>query len=164
MTEPGPKPKRFPFGEAIGVGALVISGLGLWNTWQSGKPGPTEVVERKVSVPLVLRGKIEDDGKAMIIEPVDPAHALESIVALFPGGTKVSVASDGVLKAEDVQDAMPDPDDKKGGGSVVTTMTTHYVENGTERSAIRHYSLSYRWESGGLLSGKKLRLTGFARA
>jgi len=164
MTEPAHKPRKFPLGEAIGIGALVISGLGLWNSWQSGKEGPAEVVERKAAVPLVLRGKVEEDGKRIAISPVEQSHAIDSLSFVFPGGTTVGVGSDGVLEADEVQDAMPDPDEKKGDGQVTATVTAQYVETGTERTAKRRYAISYRWEGGGLLSGKKLRLTGFRRA
>lgn len=164
MTDPAPKSRKFPVAETVGIGALVISGLGLWNSWQSGKPAPTEVIERKQAVPLVLRGHVEDEGRKLVISPVEASHALESLDLGFPGGTTINVGGDGVLTSDEVRDSIPDPDDRKGDGRVLTQVTAHYVEAGTERTSKRRYAIAYRWEGGGLLSGKKLRLTGFARA
>lgn len=164
MTDPAPRPRKFPVAETIGLGALVISGLGLWNSWQSGKPAPTEVIERKQAVPLILRAHVEDEGKRLVISPVESSHALESLDMVFPGGTAISVGSDGVLNSDEVQDSIPDPEDRRGDNRVVAQVTAHYVEAGTERTSKRRYAIAYRWEGGGLLSGKKLRLTGFTRA
>jgi hypothetical protein len=164
MTEPVKKSKGFPFGEVIGLGALIISGLGLYNSWQNGKTGPTEVIERKVAVPFVLRGTVEDEGRSIRLAPADEAHSLDSLSLAFPGGTTVAVGSDGLLEAGEVADAMPDPEEKNGDGTVTATVSAQYFEAGSERTSKRRYAISYRWEGGGLLSGKKLRLTGFRRA
>ena len=164
MTEPVKKPRSFPLGEVIALGALVVSGLGLWNSWKGEKTGPTEVIERKVAVPLVMRGTVGDEGKRIVIAPVDESHSLDSISMDFPGGTTVAVGSDGVLEAGKVEDAMPDPDEKKGDGTVIAMLSAQYFDAGKERTAKRRYAISYRWENSGLLGGKKLRLTGFRRA
>jgi hypothetical protein len=38
-----------------------------------------------------------------------------------------------------------------------------YVEMGKDRRASGSYVLRYRWEGGGLLGGRSLRLTGLSR-
>lgn len=166
MTDPVPtRQKRFPFGELIGLGALVISGLGLWNSWRNSEQDkPTEVVERKLAVPLVLRGQVRDEGRGIDIAPVEQSHALDSLELLFPSGEKLELGSDGRLEAAAVEDALGDTVERKGNGRVVATVSARYVEAGSERQSQRKYAIAYRWEGGGLLSGKKLRLTGFTRA
>lgn len=67
MTDPTPKPRRkgVSLGETIAILALLISAAGLYNSWQSKQTGPTEVLESKPAVPLVLRGTVEDRGKTL---------------------------------------------------------------------------------------------------
>lgn len=165
MNEQPPKSRRgIGFGETIAVVAVAISALGLYNSWQDGRREPTEVVERKAAIPLVLRGQVEDDGRRIIISPVEDTHALESLTLALASGGKIEVGSDGVLSADEVADALPEDSERKGDGRIVATATTRYVESGEERSATRRYSIQYRWKGGGLFDDRDLLLTGFRRA
>lgn len=153
-------------GEAIAIGALVISGLGLWNQWRGsddGKAKPTTVVEQKVAVPLALRGKVEDEGKSLTIAPVDPGHALDSLTVTIAGKPAIEVGSDGKLSASSVEAAVTPPAKDKRVGSAPVSIAARYVELGADRRGGGTYRLSYRWESGGLFGGRSLRLTGFSR-
>lgn len=156
--------KWVTLGEIIALLALVVSGLGLWNSWQDSKTGPAEVIEKKGAVALVLRGRVEDDGKRMAIAPVEQSHALDSLALAFPNGKSVLLGSDGDLSARDVEGALGDSADRKGSGSVRVAVDARYVEAGAERRSKRNYLIRYRWEGGGLFNGKSLRLTGFSRA
>lgn len=153
------------FGELIALAALVVSGLGLWLTWQRNddKPGPTEVVERKTAVPLVLRGRVEDNGQRLIIEPVEATHAVDFLKFAFASGRTVETGNNGTLTSRDVESALPDGSERTD-GQVQATVTARYVEAGQERSATRRYAIRYRWEGGGLFSDKSLRLVDFRRA
>lgn len=164
-----PKPRRkwIAFGELIALAALVVSGLGLWNSWRGGeqdKAGPTEVIERKSPVPLVLRGRVEDDGKRLEIVPVEPGHALESLTLKAKDGV-VDVGGDGIVQASDLEAAAKalDPD-RKDEGSLRVTINARYVEAGVERRSSRSYAIGYRWDGGGLFGGRSLRITAFRRA
>jgi hypothetical protein len=152
------------FGEIIGLAALLISGLGLWLSWQSSHDDkPTRVVEQKLAIPLILRGAAERDGRQLVITPVEPSHALESLTVTLAGRT-TDVGSDGRLSAGDLEPALKD---KKAGGDSVrkasVRIAARYVEAGTERRAIGTYVLSYRWEGGGLFGGRSLRLVELSR-
>ena len=151
-------------GEVIALGALAISALGLWNSWQGGSKEPAEVVEEQRTIPLVLHGKVLDDGRRMEITPVEGSHSLESLTVRFIGGATASADSDGVIGASAVEAALPHQADRKGDGSVSATIQVRYVEAGVERRSSRTYMFKYRWEGGGLFGGKSLRLTGFSRA
>jgi hypothetical protein len=164
MTDQPTKRRRIGFGETIAVIAVTISALGLYNSWQDGKREPTEVVERKAAIPLVLRGKVEDDGRRVSIGPVEDTHALESLNLALAGGGKIEVGSDGVLSADEVADALPEGGERKGEGQVMATATARYVESGEMRSATQRYSIRYRWKGGGLFDDRDLLLTGFRRA
>lgn len=151
------------FGETIAVLALVVSALGLYNSWQSGRTGPAEVVEKKPAIPLVLRGEVERGGKSLALSPVEAGHALQSIVVTLPDGTSLDLGNGGDLSAGDLADALGKDIERKGAGSTRVTITTDYVEAGQERSAKRAYVLRYRWEGGGFLDDTELRFTGLTR-
>ncbi|HKN41969.1 MAG TPA: hypothetical protein VJV87_03650, partial [Sphingomicrobium sp.] len=74
------------------------------------------------------------------------------------------LGSDGALDAKAVENAL--------GKSVENDEATHrlrvriearYVEAGADKTATGSYMLAYRWEGGGLLGGRSLRLVGLSR-
>ena len=163
MTESPQKRKSWvSVGEAIAMAALFISAAGLWLAWNdASKDGPTRIVEQRQAIPLTLRGKPQDGGKALEITPVEPGHGLQSLIVTVKGGQPIDVGSDGVLAASDLQRALGEADRKDG--RVTAAIDARYVEGGTDRKASRTYTIRYRWEGGGLFSGRSLRITGFSR-
>lgn len=163
MTESPPKRKSWiSVGEAIALAALIISALGLWIAWKdSSKEGPTRIVEQRQSIPLTLRGRIEDDGRALEISPVEQSHALQSLTVTVKGKPAIEVGSDGRLAASDLERALGEQG--KGSGAVSAKVDARYVEAGTDRRSSRNYTIRYRWEGGGLFGGRSLRITGFSR-
>ena len=164
MSDPVKPGKRgVSIGEGVGLAALFVSALGLWNSWRGDdRPGPTEVVEKKAAVPLVLRGRVEDDGERLIIEPVEATHALDSLQFAFASGKTLEVGSNGTLSAGEVQDALPEGTEKID-GQILATVTARYVEAGEERDTKRRYAIRYRWAGGALVAGKSLRIVDFRR-
>jgi len=155
-------------GEAIAIAALVVSGLGLWKEWKSDdRPaGPTQVVEARKPIPLALRGRAQDEGRSLEITPVEDSHAIESLT-ITPEGSQspIEVASDGVLRASDLEKALGDKAaEGKGTHRAAVAIMTRYVEAGADRNASGRYVISYRWEGGGLFGGRSLRITGLTRA
>src|SRR4051794_2087711 len=151
MSDPQFRRRWISFGEVIALGALVISALGLWITWKSNQNGkPTEVVEHKQAIPLILRGSVQGDGRELIISPVESSHALESLTVTVPGNSAIEVGSDGRLSASDVEGALKADKEQKGSHAVRATIAARYVEMGKERRSSGTYSIRYRWEGGGL--------------
>ena len=151
------------FGETVGVIAVTISALGLWNSWRSDKADkPTPQVEAKAAIPVAFRGRVESDGKAMTIAPVEPGHALESLTLSVAGKPAISVGSDGRLAASQVQPLIGDPGDDPKPGSLSIRLEARYIEAGTVRRGGGRYRISYHWDDGGLFGGDKLRLTGLS--
>ena len=164
MSEPSQRKSRVSIGEGIAIAALFVSALGLWNSWRGDdRPGPTEVVERKAAVPLVLRGRVEDNGERLVIEPVESTHALDSLKFAFASGKTIETGSNGTLTAGEVEDALPENSEKID-GQILATVSGRYVESGKDREASRRYAIRYRWEGGGLFEGKRLRIVDFRRA
>ncbi len=151
------------FGETVGVIAVIISALGLWNSWRSGEADkPKPQVETKTAIPIAFRGRVESDGRAMTIAPVEPGHALESLTLSVAGKPAVSVGSDGRLEASQVEPLVGDPGDDPKPGSLTIRLEARYIEAGTVRRGGGRYRIAYRWDDGGLFGGDKLRLTGLS--
>lgn len=148
-------------GEAIAIAALIISGLGLWHEFHKPDVKPV-VVEKKNAIPLRLRGIAKDEGRMLEISPVENGHALQSLT-ITAGKSKIEVGSDGQLAAGAFEDALGKPDEDKGTHRLQVRTEARYVEAGADKSATGSYMLSYRWESGGLLGGRSLRLVGLSR-
>ena len=149
-------------GEAIAIAALIVSGLGLWREFTKPDEKPV-VVEKTSSIPLALRGRAQNEGRSLEISPVENSHALQSLT-ITAGASKIELGSDGGLDAKTVENAL--------GKSVEKDDATHqlrvriqarYVEAGADKTATGSYMLAYRWEGGGLLGGRSLRLTGLSR-
>lgn len=156
-------------GEAIAIAALILSGLGLWHEWgKRDEPAPattTTIVEKREAIPLALRARAEDDGKRLVVSPVESSHALQSLTLTIAGAEPVSVGSDGVLDADSLEAILKRREgETKGRQSVPVRIDSRYVELGKDKSASGNYRLSYRWESGGLFGGRSLRLVGLTRA
>lgn len=151
-------------GEIVAVAGLLVSGLALWNSWgRDESKAPTTIVEQRTAIPLALRGTAQDDGRALVVTPVEAGHALDSLTLSVPGKSSVAVGSDGRIAASDVEHLLDEAAAKAASGSLTITIAARYVEAGTDRSGGGRYRLSWRWEKGGLLGGRSLRLTGFNR-
>jgi len=150
-------------GEAIAIAALILSGLGVWREWS--KPDDKAVVVEKEpsAIPLALRGRVQDNGRAIEITPIEEGHALESLTIRI-AGKAIELGSDGRLSAGDVEDALGKIDkDAKGTQRLPVRISAKYVEAGADKSATGSYTIAYKWEGGGLLSGKSLRFAGLSR-
>jgi hypothetical protein len=164
MSDSDSRRRWITLGEVIALLALAVSAAGVWLTWKtSGDEKPTTVVEKRQAIALTLRGKAQNDGRNLVIEPVEPGHALESLTITIKGATPIEVGSDGRIDASDVEAALKDRDERKGAHSVPVRIDARYVEMGKDRRGGGSYVLRYRWESGGLFGGRSLKLTGFGR-
>jgi hypothetical protein len=164
MSDSESRRRWVTLGEIIALLALVVSAAGVWLTWQgNADKGPTKIVEQKQAIPLTLRGKAENDGRQLAIEPVEPSHALESLTITIKGASPIEVGSDGRLDASEVESALKNKDEDKGSHSVPVRIAARYVEMGNDRRGGGTYVLRYRWEGGGIFGGRSLKLTGFGR-
>ena len=152
------------FGEIIALAALVVSALGVWIAWKgSSADKPTRVVEQRQAIPLTLRGTVRDDGRELVIAPVEQSHALESLTLTIKGASPIELGSDGELAASAVEAALKSQQETKGPHSVPVRIAARYVEMGRDRRGGGNYVLRYRWEGGGLFGGRSLRLSGLSR-
>jgi len=150
-------------GEVIAIAALIVSALGLWLTWKSSSNDqPTRIVEQRQPIPLTLRGTTNNDGREIVIAPVESSHALESLNVSIDRAYPIELGSDGTLKADDVEPTLP-KDQGKGPHSIAVSIKTRYVEMGKDRTVTGKYVLRYEIEGGGLFGGRSLRFVGLSR-
>jgi hypothetical protein len=150
-------------GEAIAIAALILSGLGLWHEWNK-RDDSKGVIEKPTAIPLALRGRVTDDGKELEISPIEDSHALQSLTLSVPtSGAVIEVGSDGQLSARAIESALNNVDRDKGTQRLRVRIAARYVEAGADKSATGSYVISYKWEGGGLLGGKSLRLVSLSR-
>jgi hypothetical protein len=152
-------------GELIALGALIVSGLGLWINWKSGGDDkPAVVVEQRQPIPLTLKAKPEDDGTRLAISPVESSHALESLTVKI-GPASIRVGSDGELEASDVASALAGRknEPKNQTLSVPARLDSRYVEAGKDKTSSGNYTLRYQWKGAGLFGGRSLHLVGLSR-
>jgi hypothetical protein len=166
-TESQRRRRWITLGETIALAALAVSAIGVWISWKSnGENKSTRLVEQRQSIPLILRGKREDDGRSLEISPVESSHALESLSVTLPGAPAIQVGSDGELAASDVESALKghenEPKDRTF--SVRARIDARYVELGRDRRASSTYTLRYAWKGGGLFGGRSLHLLGLSRS
>jgi hypothetical protein len=165
-TESQRRRRLITLGEMIALAALVVSAVGVWISWKSnGDNKSTHLVEQRQSIPLILKGKREDDGRSLEISPVESSHALESLNVTLPGATSIQVGSDGELAASDVESALKGHENelKDRAFSVSARIDARYVEMGKDRRSSSTYTLRYMWKGGGLFGGRSLHLLGLSR-
>lgn len=148
-------------GEAIAIAALILSGLGLWHELNKREEAKV-IVERPTSIPLALRGRATDDGRSLEIAPVEDGHALQSLT-ITAVGLEIELGSDGELSSGALEDALGKPDGGEDLQRLRVRIAARYVEAGADKSASGFYVLTYKWDDGGLLGGKSLRLVGLSR-
>ncbi|MEO6580623.1 MAG: hypothetical protein ABIN83_05680 [Sphingomicrobium sp.] len=164
VSNPNDRTRRrwINLGEFVAVVGLIISALALWNSW-SKDDRPAVVIEHNKAIPLALRGKVEDDGKRLVISPIEPGHALESLTLSFPAKPPLDLGSEPVISASSIEPLLADGK-KDGSGSITVTLAASYIEAGTDRRSSGRYRISFRWADGGLFGGHSLRLTAMTRA
>jgi len=150
-------------GEAIAIAALILSGLGLWREWSKRDDGTKVVIEKPTTIPLALRGRTTDNGRQLEISPIEDSHALQSLT-ITAAGSKIEIDSDGELPARALEDALgKQAEEGKGTHRARVRIETRYVEAGKDKTTAGSYVISYRWDDGGLLGGRSLRLAGMAK-
>lgn len=168
QTEPPKRRRLIPLGELIALAALIVSGLGVWIAWESSKNsgGPTQIVEQRSRVRLALRGSVDERGRTLTITPADPSHALESIIVKIAGASPIEVGSDGKLDASQIETALKNRENEAKGTilRLPLKLDARYVEDGADRRGGGNFVLRYKWEGGGLFSGRSIHLIGLSRA
>lgn len=179
MTETGEEKKEaaairrrwITLGEVLGVAAVLISGLTLWNNIQERKSNEAERAaasskEEHAQAALVLKATAQDGGRRLSLAPLDSAQAIQSQRIIFPsalGVSPVETVADPRIEADWIADALKKADSKEEGSGdkrVPVAIVTNFVTGGTMHSDAALYNLAYVRE--GHLLGSSIRLRGLS--
>jgi hypothetical protein len=161
--------------EILGVAAVLISALTLWNNYQQRQDEEAEkaAARREASVAaqtLLLLGTADQGGDRLILAPADPAQTIQDQRIAVPTALNVAAVetvSEPRIEARWFEQALlrAREDDRQLRGDVrlpIAIVTTFFVDGRTHRD-VAIYDVGYRIEGGGLLSGRDVRLRGLAR-
>jgi hypothetical protein len=178
-----PPKKRFrlwiTLSELVGVLALVIAGLNFWESHHervvdTRRQAAADRMASEAHSAVVLSASVQDEGARLLLQPMNPAQAVQTQRYLFPHAVlghamEVDAArpqinldwiADG-LRAEIVRERKAGMTAGDGEGELPVGLYTTYVEDGAMRSDTSLYRLGYAWRSR-LLGGPKLTLEGLS--
>ena len=140
-------------GETVGVLALIISGISLWDSHQdrvesraaAAKVAPVAVV------PLVLRAEVKEDGAVLGLTPPNADRVIQTQTIVFP--TALDVASTDTVGNPRIEAAWfaSSLRGALGGqrrpGRLPVGIITRYTDNGVERTDTAIYDIGHGWRS-----------------
>jgi hypothetical protein len=171
-----PQPRRgqgfwLTVGEIVGVLALIIAGLNLWESHQQRvEDSRRAATSAKAEAAFVATGLADRSGAHIVITPLKPSQAIQSQRYVFPGDLangprEISAARPQIELAwiaADLGAALEAAHVKGSGhGHLPVVIETTYVEDGDERSDTSLYRIGYAWRPR-LLGGEQIRLEGLA--
>ncbi len=153
-TEAAKQRRRWiSIGETVGILALVISGISLWDSHQDrmeSRAAATRVAPAMVA-PLVLKAAAENDGVLLALTSPSADRVIQTQTIIFPtaldvtrtdtvGNPRIEVAwfANGLRKALG--------DDRKP-GRLPVGIITQYTDNGVERTDAAIYDIGHGWRS-----------------
>jgi hypothetical protein len=161
--------------EIIGVAALAISGLTLWNSYQArtGTEAERAAARQARSAAagrLLLRGTPQRDGALLVLAPADAGQTVQDQRVVFPtalGVAPVTTVSEPRIEADWIGRALirarGDGEDGLGDARLPVLLVTNFYAGGARHRDVAIYDLGYRIDGGGLLGGHRLRLRGLSR-
>jgi len=161
--------------EILGVAALAISGLTLWNSYRerTGHEADKAAERRQASTAartLLLRGRTDREARVLLLAPADDEQTIQSQRVAFPtplGVPAVDTVSDPRIEAGWIERpllrARGDGDESLGDARLPMLVTTRFFSGGTMHSDTAIYDLGYRIDDGGLLGGHHVKLRGLSR-
>jgi hypothetical protein len=162
-------------GEAVAVAAVIISGLGLYNSYVDRRDAradkAAEAARTASPAPFYLRGNPSSDGSALTLSPVVADHVIQGQTLRFPPSFKLSAvttSSDARIEAGWFADALKKdrrdrelPDETQGDERVPVLIETDYLAGGTPLRARAIYDVGYALE-GHFLRGASVKLRGLS--
>lgn len=177
MTEQPPRKRKIPIrwitlGEAVAVAAVIISALGLWNSYSERQQeiAATHDTKPTPAAPLVLRASIEDKGERLSLGPLREGLAIQGQTITFPdrlGVSPVETTGDSRIEAGWFTSALvkarskaDKPDQTAGDERLAVAIDTAYLDGDKPMRDRAVYDIGYAVEAGGFFSGSKVLLRG----
>lgn len=162
-------------GEVLGVLAVVISGLTLWNNWsQRNDSDAVKVADaqrasaRATTLVLLATGAGE---RALTLKPASSDQSVQSQTVLFPSALGVAPAeTTGESRIESkwferelvkARNEARLPDDSRGDERLPVVITTRFLVDGEAHEDVALYDVGYGI-SGGWLGGHSVALRGIS--
>lgn len=161
--------------EILGVAAVVISGLTLWNNYRertdAAAARASERHEASAAAQiLLLRGTPDREGERLSLAPADNGQTIQGQTIAFPaalGVAPVETVSDSRIEARwfarALLHARGDADAAPGDARLPVLITTRFFAGGAMHQDVAIYDLGYRIKGGGLLGGHDVLLRGLSR-
>lgn len=140
-------------GETVGILALLISGISLWDSHQervetrtaASKPKPVHVT------PLVLTASADSEGEILRLASPNADRVIQTQTIVFPKAldlASVDTVGNSRIEADWFASALRSAvGDDRGNGRLPVGIITHYTDNGTERTDVAIYDIGHGWRS-----------------
>jgi hypothetical protein len=162
-------------GEAVAVAAVIISGLGLWNSYEDRRDAradkAAEAARTTVRAPFYLKAEANAAGSTLTLAPVNADDVIQGQTLRFPPIFKLSpvtTTSDARIEAGWFGDALKSdrkkrelPDETQGEERVPVMIETDYLADGKTLKARAYYDIGYALE-GHFLRGSSVKLRGLS--
>ncbi|HWT11598.1 MAG TPA: hypothetical protein VN231_02490 [Allosphingosinicella sp.] len=164
--------------EILGVIAVLISALTLWNNYQqrAGEEAAKEAERREASAAaqaLLLRATPDREGGLLALAPADPAQTIQSQTIAFPsalGAPPVETVIEPRIEARWFERALlrartanGAPGESRGDERLPVAIATTFYSGGEAHRDTALYDIGYRVTGGGLLGDRDIRLRGLSR-
>lgn len=164
--------------EVLGVIAVLISGLTLWNSYrqqnadEADKAAARSRAEAEAQL-LLLRASPDHEGRTLAFASAGTGQTIQNQTILFPGPLHVAAVDtvieprieagwfeEALLRA---RQAAGEHEESRGDQRVPVGITTLFFSGGAMHRDSAIYDIGYRVEGGGLFGGRKLRMRGISR-
>jgi hypothetical protein len=162
-------------GEAVAIAAVVISGIGLYTSYEDRKQDradkAAEATRPTSPAPFYLKASANGDGSALSLVPVVADHVIQGQAIRFPPAfklTSVTTTSDARIEAGWFGDALKADrhtrklaEETQGDERVPVMIETDYLAGGAPLKARAYYDIGYALE-GHFLRGSAVKLRGLS--
>lgn len=164
--------------EVLGVLAVLISALTLWNSWQqrSGEEAEKAAARSRAEAEaqiLLLRASPDREGRRLSLAAAGDGQTIQNQNIAFPGplgAAAVDTVSEPRIEAGWFEQALlharesrGEQGDRSGDERVPIAITTFFFSGGAMHRDSAIYDIGYRVEGGGLFGGHKIRMRGISR-
>lgn len=159
-------------GEAVAIAAVLISGLGLWNSYEDRHQAQADKAAESIRhAPFAMRAAPNGDGSVLTLTAIGDDDVIQGQAVRFPPAFKLAAASttsDARIEADWFGDALKADrrtralaDETTGDERVPVMIETSYLAAGRPATARAFYDVGYALE-GRFLRGATVKLRGLS--
>jgi hypothetical protein len=164
--------------EVLGVIAVLISGLTLWNSYQQRNADEADKAAARTQAAaeaqiLLLRASPDREGRTLGLATAEAGQTIQNQTVNFPAPLGVA-AIDTVIEPRieagwfeqallRARQAAGGQGESRGDERVPVAITTSFFSGGAMHRDSAIYDIGYRIEGGGLFNGHRIRMRGISR-